>query len=176
MNCKMKRGIMILFGIFSAAHCAGGIPAPGGGNMKITSPDFRNNEMIPKKFTCEGEDASPCLVMEGIPQGAKSLALVVDDPDAPMGTWVHWVVYDIPPLDRIEQGAIPGKQGKNDFGRRNYGGPCPPSGTHRYFFKCYALDKMLDLKEGLSKKELEHSLRGHILEKAELVGLYKRTR
>ncbi|HUU06460.1 MAG TPA: YbhB/YbcL family Raf kinase inhibitor-like protein [Patescibacteria group bacterium] len=144
--------------------------------MKITSPDFRNNEMIPKKFTCEGEDASPCLVIEGIPPQAKSLALIVDDPDAPMGTWVHWVVYDMPPAGRIEQDSVPGKQGMNDFGKRKYGGPCPPSGTHRYFFKVFALDAMLNLKEGLSKKELEHLLQRHILEKAELVGLYKRAR
>lgn len=144
--------------------------------MKINSPDFKNNELIPKKFTCDGEDVSPGLVIESIPQQAKSLALVVDDPDAPMGTWVHWVVYDMPLSSRIEQNSIPGKQGINDFGRRNYGGPCPPSGTHRYFFKVYALDAMLNLKEGLSKKELECFLQGHILEKAELVGLYKRAR
>ena len=144
--------------------------------MKINSPDFKNNELIPKKFTCDGEDVSPGLVIESIPQQAKSLALVVDDPDAPMGTWVHWVVYDMPLSSRIEQNSIPGKQGINDFGRRNYGGPCPPSGTHRYFFKVYALDAMLNLKEGLSKKELERFLQGHILEKTELVGLYKRAR
>lgn len=144
--------------------------------MKITSPDFKNNELIPKKFTCEGEDVSPCFVIESIPQQAKSLALIVDDPDAPMGTWVHWVVYDMPPADRIEQDSFPGKQGMNDFGKRKYGGPCPPSGTHRYFFKVFALDAMLNLKEGLSKKELEHLLQRHILEKAELVGLYKRAR
>lgn len=144
--------------------------------MKVTGPDFGNNEMIPKKFTCEGKNVSPGLVIEGIPRQAKSLALIVDDPDAPMGTWVHWVVYDMPPLGRIEQNSVPGKQGTNDFGKRNYGGPCPPSGTHRYFFKIFALDAMLDLKEGLSKKELEHLLQGHILEKAELVGLYKRAR
>jgi len=172
----MKPVIIILFSIFLSTHFGGGIHAPGGGNMKITSPDFRNNEMIPKKFTCEGEDVSPCLVIESIPRQAKSLALIVDDPDAPMGTWVHWVVYDMPPASRIEQNSIPGKQGTNDFGRRNYGGPCPPSGTHRYFFKIFALDAMLNLKEGLSKKELEHLLQGHILEKAELVGLYKRAR
>jgi Raf kinase inhibitor-like YbhB/YbcL family protein len=172
----MKPGIIFLFSIFLLAHCGGGIPAQGEGNMKITSPDFKHNELIPKKFSCEGEDASPCLVIESIPRQAKSLALVVDDPDAPMGTWVHWVVYDMPPASRIEQNSIPGKQGTNDFGRRNYGGPCPPSGTHRYFFKIFALDAVLDLKEGLSKKELEHSMQGHILEKAELVGLYKRAR
>jgi Raf kinase inhibitor-like YbhB/YbcL family protein len=172
----MKPGIIILFGIFLLAHGGGEIDAQGGGKMKITSPDFNNNELLPKKFTCDGEDVSPGLVIESIPQQAKSLALVVDDPDAPMGTWVHWVVYDMPLSSRIEQNSIPGKQGINDFGRRNYGGPCPPSGTHRYFFKVYALDAMLNLKEGLSKKELEHFLQGHILEKAELLGLYKRAR
>lgn len=172
----MKAVIIFLSGILLAAHSGGGIRAQGGGNMKITSPDFKNNELIPKKFTCDGEDASPGLLIEGIPQQAKSLALIVDDPDAPMGTWVHWVVYDMPPAGRIGQNSIPGKQGTNDFGKRNYGGPCPPSGTHRYFFKIYALDAMLDLKEGLSKKELEHLLQGHVLEKAELVGLYKRAR
>jgi Raf kinase inhibitor-like YbhB/YbcL family protein len=172
----MKPGRIILVGIFLLALFGGEIHAQGGGKMKITSPDFSNNEMIPKKFTCDGEDVSPGLVIEGVPARAKSLALVVDDPDAPMGTWVHWVVYDIPPLGRIGQNGIPGKQGTNDFGKRKYGGPCPPSGTHRYFFKLFALDAMLDLQEGLSKKELEHSLQGHILEKAELVGLYKRAR
>ncbi len=170
----MKPGRIILVGIFLLAHFGGWMPAQAGGKMKITSPDFRNNEMIPKKFTCDGEDASPVLVIEGIPAQAKSLALIVDDPDAPKGTWVHWVVYDMPPAGRIEQNGVPGKQGTNDFGKRKYGGPCPPSGTHRYFFKLFALDAMLGLKEGLSKKELEHSLQGHILEKAELVGLYKR--
>ncbi len=144
--------------------------------MKISSPDFQDNEMIPKKFTCDGEDSSPALVVEGIPARAKSLALIVDDPDAPMGTWVHWLVYDMPPTGRIGQDRIQGKQGTNDFGKRNYGGPCPPSGTHRYFFKIYALDVMLGLKEGLTKKELEHALQGHILEKAELIGLYKRAK
>lgn len=172
----MKPVVIILFSIFSMAHSAGGMQAQGEKNMKMTSPDFKNNEMIPKKFTCDGENVSPGLVIEGIPGQAKSLALIVDDPDAPMGTWVHWVVYDMPPASRIGQNSAPGKQGTNDFGKRNYGGPCPPSGTHRYFFKIFALDAMLNVKEGLSKKELEHSLQGHIVEKAELVGLYKRAR
>lgn len=144
--------------------------------MKITSSDFKDNGMIPGRFTCDGENVNPCLVIEGVPPAAKSLALVVDDPDAPMGTWVHWLVYDMPLSGRIEQDSVPGKQGRNDFGRKNYGGPCPPSGTHRYFFKLYALDAALGLKEGLSKKELEGAMQGHVLEKAELVGLYKRAR
>lgn len=144
--------------------------------MKISSPDFKHNEFIPRKFTCEGEDINPALVIEEIPRQAQSLSLIVDDPDAPMGTWVHWVLYDIPMVNRIGENSIPGKQGINNFGRRDYGGPCPPSGTHRYFFKIYALDGMLNLKEGISKGELEKMMQGHILDRAELVGLYKKAR
>jgi hypothetical protein len=150
--------------------------AVGGVNMKISSPEFENNKFIPKKFTCEAEDISPTLIIEVIPKEAKSLALIVDDPDAPMGTWVHWVVFNIPIVNRIEENNIPGRQGINDFGRGNYGGPCPPSGTHRYFFKIYALDKMLNLNEGITKEGLENAMVGHILDKAELVGLYKKVR
>lgn len=146
----------------------------GGKAMKLTSPAFENNQYMPAKFTCDAEEVSPPLVIEGIPEGAKSLALIVDDPDAPVGTWVHWVVYDIPVISRIEENSIPGTQGINDSKPGNYGGPCPPSGTHRYFFKIYTLDQELNLKEGISKKDLEKAMQGHILDKAELVGLYKR--
>jgi len=114
------------------------------------------------------------LIIEDIPPEAKSLALIVDDPDAPMGTWIHWVVFDIPVVSKIEEDSIPGKQGINDFGKKNYGGPCPPSGTHRYYFKTYALDTELNLEEGISKKNLEKAMEGHIMDKAELIGLYKR--
>lgn len=144
-------------------------------NMRLTSTEFNNNEFIPKKFTCEGEDINPTLIIEDIPVNAKSLALIVDDPDAPMGTWVHWVVYNIPIFSRIDEDSVPGEQGINDFGRKDYGGPCPPSGTHRYFFKIYCLDAELNLKAGLSKQGLEKAMQGHILQKAELVGLYKKT-
>lgn len=147
----------------------------GGQNMKLTSSEFENNKSIPKKFTCQGDDINPALVIENIPQGAKSLALIVDDPDAPMGTWIHWVVYDIPVVSRIEENSIPGKQGVNSARHKNYHGPCPPSGTHRYFFKIYALDTMLGLKEGITVKELEKAMEGHMLDKAELVGLYKKS-
>lgn len=140
--------------------------------MKLTSPEFKNNDYIPMKFTCQGDDVSPELTIDGVPLKAKSLALIVDDPDAPIGMWVHWVVYNIPIVSKIEEGAIPGKQCINDFGRKDYGGPCPPSGTHRYFFKIYALDRELDLKEGARKKDLEKAMDAHILEEAELVGLY----
>jgi len=142
--------------------------------MKLTSSEFDNNHFMPGKFTCEGEDINPSLLIEMIPSGTKSLTLIVDDPDAPGGTWVHWVVYDIPIAFRIEEDDIPGKQGINDFRRKDYGGPCPPSGTHRYFFKVYALDKMLELDEGISKADLEKAIQGHVLERAELIGLYRK--
>ncbi len=148
--------------------------------MKITSPEFENNKSIPLKFTCQGQDVNPALVIEGIPAEAKSLALIMDDPDAPRGTWVHWVVYDIPVIPAgkagivIEENSIPGKQGINNFGKINYGGPCPPSGTHRYFFKIYALDEKLNLDEGINKGELEKAMQGYILAKAEIIGLYEK--
>jgi len=148
----------------------------GSVGMKILSPEFEHNGFIPAKFTCQGEDISPALIIEGIPTAAKSLALIVDDPDATTGTWVHWVVFDIGLIARIEENSIPGKQGQNDSGRNEYGGPCPPSGTHRYFFKIYALDKKLNLSEGITKQELEKAMAGHILGQAELIGLYKKTR
>ena len=144
--------------------------------MEITSPAFRHNEYIPAKYTCEGKDINPALVISGIPQGAKSLALIMDDPDAPIGVWVHWVVFDIPVIARIEENSVPGKLGVTNSGRNNYHGPCPPSGTHRYFFKIHALDTLLGLKEGVSKGQLEKAMQGHILDKAELIGLYKRGR
>ncbi|MFH1507929.1 MAG: YbhB/YbcL family Raf kinase inhibitor-like protein [Candidatus Omnitrophota bacterium] len=142
--------------------------------MKLTSPAFEHNKLIPSKYTCQGQDINPALLIEDMPQGTKSLALIMDDPDAPMGMWVHWVVFDIGIVSRIEENSIPGKQGINDFRRKDYGGPCPPSGTHRYFFKIYALDKKLGLEEGINKKGLEQAMEGHILEKAELIGLYKK--
>jgi Raf kinase inhibitor-like YbhB/YbcL family protein len=144
-------------------------------NMKLTSPEFGNGEMIPKKFTCEGADINQALIIEGVPVETKSLALIVDDPDAPGGTWVHWVVYDIPVVSRIEEDSIPGEQGMNDFGKRDYGGPCPPSGTHRYFFKLYALDAVPVPGRVVDKKSLEKAMEGHIIEKAELIGVYKKS-
>ena len=142
--------------------------------MKLTSPEFEHNQFIPRKFTCEGDDVNPALIIKDVPKEAKSLALIMDDPDASMGTWVHWVVFDIPVKNRIEENNIPGKQGINNAGQKNYHGPCPPSGVHRYFFKLYALDTLLNLKEGISKGGLEKAMQGHILAEAELIGLYKR--
>jgi len=146
----------------------------GGEGMKVSSPEFKNNELIPKKFTCQGNDINPKLIIENIPEGSKSLALIVDDPDAPMGTWVHWVVFNIPVISEIKEDTIPGEQAMNDFGRKDYGGPCPPSGTHRYFFKIYALDATLSANAVNDKHSLEKVMQGHILDKAELVGLYKK--
>lgn len=172
----MKRLIigLIAVSIFYAVFAK---PQDGMGedmNMKITSPAFENNSNIPSKFTCEGRDINPPLIIENIPAGTESMALIVDDPDAPMKTWVHWVVYDIVPTNKIEEDSIPGKQGINDFRKNDWGGPCPPSGTHRYYFKIYALDKVLGLEEGQDKRMLEKAMEGHILAKTELIGLYKR--
>lgn len=173
------RGIIlfILVAIFLFYDAAGNPQGCRGEdmNMQLTSPAFENGSNIPSKFTCEGQDINPALIIENIPAPTKSLALIVDDPDAPMKTWVHWVVYDILPVNKIDEKTIPGKQGINDFRRKDWGGPCPPSGTHRYYFKIYALDKTLGLNEGIDKTTLEKAMEGHILAKAELVGLYKRS-
>jgi Raf kinase inhibitor-like YbhB/YbcL family protein len=145
--------------------------------MKISSPAFENNSKIPEKYTCDGENVNPPLKIEGVPKEAKSLVLIVDDPDAPMGTFLHWLVWNIPPeTNFIEENSLPERaiQGKNDFGKENYGGPCPPFGTHRYFFKLYALDKILDLPPGSNLKEVEKAMDGHILDQDQLVGLYQR--
>lgn len=146
------------------------------GNMKLITV-FAHNESIPSKYTCDGEDAAPELNISEIPKDAKSLVLIVDDPDAPMGTWVHWLVYNIPvSIAKIDAKNLPkeAKQGMTDFGKVGWGGPCPPSGTHRYFFKLYAIDKVLDLPDGATKSQLEQAIRDHIIEKTELIGLYKR--
>ena len=144
--------------------------------MKLTSPAFEHNQMIPKKYTCQGEDINPPLAISGIPEGTKSLVLIMDDPDAPGGNWDHWLIYNIAPTAEIKENSVPGTQTRNDFGRLDYGGPCPPLGTHRYFFKLYALDTTLVFKGAPSKEALEKAMQGHILEKAELIGLYQKTR
>ncbi len=142
--------------------------------MKITSPDFENNEKIPVKFTGDGEDINPTLIIEDVPENTESLVLIIDDPDAPVGLWIHWLVWNISPNTmEIKENSIPGVQGENSWGRNNYGGPMPPSGTHRYFFKLHALDTKLDLKNGATKQELEKAMEGHILEKSEFIGLYR---
>ena len=143
--------------------------------MKLSSPAFAHQAMIPKKYTCQGGDISPPLTLSHIPEGTISLDLITDDPDAPMGTWNHWLIWNLKPTAEIKEDSAPGTQGQNSWGRNNYGGPCPPSGTHRYFFKVYALDTQLDLPEGATKAELEKTMVGHILEQAELVGIYQKS-
>lgn len=145
--------------------------------MKISSSAFQNNATIPAKYTCDGQDINPPLKVESIPGGTKSLALIVDDPDAPRGTWVHWVVWNInPQTSELKENSVPAgaQQGMNDFRRLAYGGPCPPSGTHRYFFKLYALDATLTLSSRSTKSDLERAMKGHIIEQAEIIGLYRR--
>jgi len=154
--------------------------------MELTSPNFENQAEIPKKHTCDGNDISPALQWSNVPAGTKSIALIVDDPDAPdpanpKMTWVHWVLYNIPitanalPEGIAEKNLPEGTlNGLNDWKKTGYGGPCPPIGTHRYFHKLYALDVVLPDLKNPAKKDLENAMTGHILEKAELVGLYHR--
>jgi Raf kinase inhibitor-like YbhB/YbcL family protein len=145
--------------------------------LNIASPVFKHNDHIPLKYTCDGADINPPLLIENVPIGARSLALIVDDPDAPRGTWVHWVVWNIAhDTGEIKEHSVPAgaSEGVNDFRKRSYGGPCPPSGIHRYFFKLYALDAMLNLNPGTDKASLEKAMHGHILGQAELIGLYGR--
>lgn len=146
-------------------------------SMKIASTAFANEKTIPAEYTCDGEDLSPPLTITGVPGNAKSLALIMDDPDAPVGTFTHWVVWNISPQKtQFAKGEqLQFQQGKTDFGSTGYGGPCPPSGTHRYFFKLYALDSMLDLKAGSTKKDLEKAMTAHIIEQASLIGKYSRS-
>ncbi len=145
--------------------------------MRLLSTAFLNDGKIPKEYTCDGKNHSPPLSFMDIPKNAKSLALIMDDPDAPGGTFTHWFVWNISPqksqLAKGEKVTFP--QGITSFGKSGYGGPCPPSGTHRYFFKLYALDTMLDLKSNSTKQDLEKAMKGHILEQSTLIGKYSRT-
>lgn len=165
------------------------------GTMTISSPAFTRRPtkegeelFIPRKYTCDGDDINPPLQISGVPANAKSLVLIVDDPDAPAGTWVHWIVWNIdskttaisenglPKGVNLEDATLGPQEGTTDFGRPGWGGPCPPSGTHRYFFKIYALDEAIpDLDSKARKADLEAAMQGHILDQAELIGLYKRS-
>jgi len=176
--------LIIILSVFLLVKSSSKVPSKEGVGMKISSPAFEHNGAIPSKYTCDGEDVSPPLVFEGIPENAASLALIADDPDAPMGTWVHWVIYNIPPTSggltenfpsdsKLDDGSL---QGMTDFRRVGYGGPCPPSGAHRYFFKLYALDKKLDLPAGATKQQVETAMKGHIIAQDQLIGIYKRSK
>ena len=146
------------------------------GTLNLTSPAFEHMEEIPAKYTCQGDDINPPLKIGGIPGNAASLVLIVDDPDAPMGTWNHWVMWNIPLISSIPEDSVPAEavQGLNSWPKNKYGGPCPPSGTHRYFFKLYALDTKLTLGNGSGKKDVAQAMQGHIISQATLIGLYKK--
>ncbi len=150
--------------------------------IQLTSSAFAEGGMIPERYTCDGRNVSPDLTWAGIPGETRTLALICDDPDAPVGTWVHWVLFNIPakqtglPAEVVSKAELAGgaKHGINDFQRLGYGGPCPPGGTHRYFFKLYALDIELDLDSGATKARLEEAMQGHILAEGQLMGKYTR--
>ena len=145
------------------------------GQLMLSSPVFTDNATIPETYTCDGKNVNPPLRIDGIPAKSKSLALTVDDPDAPAGMWVHWLVWNINPHTReISEDTVPREAvlGKNDWHRNSYGGPCPPSGTHRYVFRLYALDTAIGLAGTATKQDLEEAMEGHILDQAQLVGVY----
>lgn len=185
----MIRRISCLLAAFLVLGLLGG-PSPycslfGGGQamaMEVKSTAFQEGAMIPKAYTCDGKDMSPQLSWSGVPAGTKSIALIMDDPDAPRGTWVHWVLFNMPPettslsenvprTASLSNGAL---QGNNSWPKLGYGGPCPPGGTHRYYFKLYALDIVLPLKAGVAKAQLLKAMEGHILGEGQLMGKYSR--
>ena len=184
----MSTRIPILAGMLLAGIICVGLglsPLASGGTdmaIAITSSAFTEGAMIPKKYTCDAEDISPDLKWSGVPSAAKSLALICDDPDAPVGTWVHWVLFNIPAdVSALPDGVPPdavlkngARHGKNDFRRLGYGGPCPPGGTHRYYFKLFALDTLLPLENGSTKAQLLAAMKGHILAEGQLMGKYQR--
>lgn len=145
--------------------------------MQLTSPAFGHNQPIPPKYTCDDQDVSPRLAISGVPENAQSLALIVDDPDAPRGDWVHWTLWNIAPTttkiaeNSVPQGAV---EGMTDFGKPGWGGPCPSSGQHRYQFKLYSLDATLDLAASATKADIEKTMQNHILDQTTLIGLYQR--
>jgi len=151
-------------------------------SLSITSTAFKQGERIPSKYTCDGSGVSPGLEWSDVPEGTRSFTIIADDPDAPVGTWIHWVLYNVPAETRALPEAVPtdaslpdaSRQGKNSWGRLGYGGPCPPGGTHRYYFKLYALDTVLELPTGVSENDLLKAMKGHILSEAELMGLYSK--
>jgi Raf kinase inhibitor-like YbhB/YbcL family protein len=179
-------GFLILFAFFSLTANVDKKPSSKNTMLALTAPAFQHNSLIPAVYTCDGEGKNPALSIAGVPAGAKSLVLIVDDPDIPqsvkdaLGVELidHWVIFNIPPetLQIPEAAAPPGLEGKNTRGNSAYMGPCPPDREHRYFFKLYALDALLDLSAGASRADIEKAMEGHILESAELIGRYDRPR
>ena len=180
----MRRPVLVLLTLMLLISIATDLRSQGGGttSFSVKSSAFAEGAAIPKKYTCDGADVSPALEWAGAPAGTKSLVLIADDPDAPVGTWTHWIAWNIHPghalpesVQKTETLADGTRQGQNDFRRIGYGGPCPPPGKpHRYFFKLYALDTKLDLKTGAPRSELESAMKGHVLAQAQVVGKYGR--
>jgi Raf kinase inhibitor-like YbhB/YbcL family protein len=192
----LQQGRLFLFTLLAAGCSGGQLPPedPSRLTIRLTSLAFGDSGMIPREFTCDGADRSPPLEWSGVPESASALVLICEDPDAPAGTWSHWVLIDLPPdLRSLEAGAgtspasTPGKEpaakgsgtiireGKNDFGKLGYGGPCPPSGTHRYLFRLYALDRRTDLDAGATRTTVLKAIEGHILAEGRLMGRYSRS-
>ncbi|MBU0906804.1 MAG: YbhB/YbcL family Raf kinase inhibitor-like protein [Nanoarchaeota archaeon] len=147
------------------------------GTLKLISPGFNNNDRIPQKYTCQGENISPPLEISGIPKRTKSLVLTLEDPDAPLKTWTHWIVYNLPPENiSLAENSLPEEamQGENSWEESNYGGPCPPSGEHHYILNLYALDKTLEFSRTPKKSDIESSMRNHVLDHAQLTGIYSK--
>ena len=142
--------------------------------LRVRSGAFSHGGHIPPRYTCEGENINPPLEISGLPETTKTLALIVEDPDAPRGTYDHWVTWNIPPNEAIAENSKPGVTGRNSFGNNGYGGPCPPNGSHRYFFKVYALDTELNLAAGADKRTLEQAMKDHVLAKGELMAHYQK--
>jgi Raf kinase inhibitor-like YbhB/YbcL family protein len=187
---NLPKLLWVIFLAWGISGCGPGSSSPtallqeGGKAMtfEMTSSAFAQGEAIPRKYSCDGDDISPPLGWGDPPEGTRSLALICDDPDAPVGTWVHWVLYNLPAETRALPEAVPpdaeladgSRHGQNSWRRLGYGGPCPPSGTHRYFFKLYALDAGFDLASGAGKDQLLKAMEGHILGQAEVMGIYSR--
>jgi Raf kinase inhibitor-like YbhB/YbcL family protein len=181
-NRKLIRGLLAALCFLAMVHGCSSHPKEAGPmTLELTSPDFPAGETIPKPYTCDGGDLSPALAWKEPPAATQSFALIADDPDAPVGNWVHWVIFDMPRTLRSlpqnfpkdEQAADGTRQGKNDFDKIGYGGPCPPPGkAHRYVFKLYALDTKLNLNPGVTKKDVERTMQGHILARGEYMGRY----
>ncbi len=189
---QMRRAWVLLAATILLAACGPGQERAGGPvssehkgakmAIRLTSTAFDNGKTIPSEYTCDGRDVSPPLSWSGAPDGTRSYALIVEDPDAPRGTFIHWVAFNVPPdvhgfdaeverEGKLSNGAM---QGTNGFGNVGYGGPCPPSGTHRYFFRIYALDTTLDLQPGARSDEVQSAMQGHVLAEGELMGTYSR--
>jgi Raf kinase inhibitor-like YbhB/YbcL family protein len=171
----MRNTVTVALAIFIIAI---GAFAAGSAKMKITSPGFEQGGNIPSKFSCDGGNTSPPLQISDVPSAAKSLVLIVDDSDAPGGLFTHWIVWNISPQNAsIAEGSTPnGVQGTNDFGKSGYGGPCPPSGSHRYHFKIFALERQLNLSSGARRAQVDAAMKGHVIAQGELVGRYSRNK